>query len=259
MSPHKQSDQKPMSLGSMLEEITSGIPEELLFPALPLLKPGGLLSPPFFEFVMAIHPIIRDLSVEGADGELLTAALMQLRDLEEVRPGGKKRKDLDDTLRCVENTKRAFIRTFRWGVELPAGTIRAMEMGAARIKQLIKRWDNKEDKWGRSPQTRIVIALMAHCKERTEVLQDPKLAELVSAAYKAAGSKRGCKAGSLRKLWERNSDLRKDWRSVLKRARKVHAPSKRRLLGIGPQDGFRPPEGHKSAVLGLQSHPKDVN
>src|SRR5438874_3021401 len=85
--------------------------------------------------------LIQKLSAEGLDGKLLIAAFMQLRDLEELRPGGRKRQKLSDALQWVEGAKRQLIRLFRTGVDLHAGTIRALEISAAQIRRLQKPWE----------------------------------------------------------------------------------------------------------------------
>jgi hypothetical protein len=218
--------EKPMSYAGLLNEL--------------------MLSP--------VESTIRNLCKEGVDREILLAALKRLSDLEELRPGGRRQKDLKDTLDCVIDTKRALIRTFRPSAGLHT-MIQALEPIAARIRQDLEPWDRKHGKRGRgrSPQTPILVALMSYFLKVTKSLHDEELAELASGFYKMAGSDKEYKEGSLRKLWQLNSDLHENWRSILKLhppvLGKAHAPGRR----------FKPSKTSAKRVLGPQSRPKYVN
>ena len=224
---------------------------------------------PLLTLVRTTDPLIRNLAVWGVDGKVLWATLMRLYDLEALRPGGRKRKNLKDTLRCIEDAKRAWIRTF--GPLVDTETIRTLEASAARIRLALQPWDRKEGKRkrGRSPQTRILVALMAYLLEVTgskcweSGSKCWELSELVTASYRAAGSRGNCSQESLRKLWEYNPDLRKNWQSVLKGAWKLHPPLLGRVhvprLRRAPGSGlgrFKPP---KTRELRVSDRPKYLN
>jgi hypothetical protein len=208
----------------------------------------------FMMFIMdtkGANPLLRNLS--GVDKSRLVDALLQLRDLEMLEPG-KKRRDLKEIQGYVENAKRGLIRVFRPSADLHTMT-RALEAIAVRMRRDLKPWDEKGGKRGRghSPQTRILVALMAYFLKKTRNPHYAELSELVTACYRVAGSHRNCSGESLRKLWERNSSLRRNCESVLAAAHKVHAPvlwrkgHAPRSLGSGP-GRFESPQASKSRV-----------
>ena len=109
----------------LLEEIMSSKSESLL------------------KFMKSISPLVRNLCAKGVNEEVVRAALIRLRDLEALRPGGGKRQNLEDTLEGVESTKRALIRTFRQDENPHRETIRALETSAERIRQTLEPWNEK--------------------------------------------------------------------------------------------------------------------
>src|SRR5436853_1317147 len=159
----------------------------------------GLMPLTLLEFMGMAKSVIQELqklSPRKLDEELLIKALLQLCDLEKISPRGE-RKNLENALKRVEGAREALLRlSSDGGDHSHRGTILALASSVVRIKQLRKPWDKTEGKWAHSPQTRILVALMAYCQERTGSLHDVELAKLASAAYKAAGGNKGCKAES---------------------------------------------------------------
>jgi hypothetical protein len=262
MSAHKLDDQQFYGAANIV--LSSNLAEEMFL--------GGefdrLLdearSGPLLTFWKRTDPVLETLSAQGVDSRVMWRALLRLRVLEELRPRGTRR-NLKGALRRVEKAKGALIKTFRMSADLRT-MIRSQEAIAARIRQALEPWDRKEGKRGRgrSPQTRILVALIAYVLKVTGSKHYRELSELITACYRAAGSRISYSeksleklSESLRKLWDYNPDLRKDWKSVLRGAWELHPP----ILGKvhAPGKRFKPPKTAVKRALGLQSRPKYVN
>ncbi len=255
MPPHKLNDRK--GYAGLLPDI---MPDASGRPPLGRMSRGemlnNLLKSPLLAFIESTGPVLRNLSKEGVDRDILRSALLQLCDLEKLRPG-ERRKNLREVCRCAVNLKRALTRTFRAGEDSHTAMIRALETYVAQIRPILKPWDEREGKWGRSPETRILVALMAYVRHATKGGRHYKeLSALALAAYKLAGSSRkDCAAGSLARLWRRNRDLHEDWQSVLKEAQKLH----RRVQVLRPRSGPERPKTSKTPKLRASGRLNYVN
>ena len=205
-----------------------------------------------------------EFCVGGINGEVLARILTRLSYMESSRTRQNKRRELEKILRRVLDLKEELTRTFSTPINPHLGTIQGLQTSAEWISDDLTWWNKGRAKRGLDPKTPVLVSLMAYVRHVTGDAHYRELSELVSAAYGISGSGRDCSDESLKMLWERNSDLRKNWKAVLGLSsrpsrRKTHAPSRRRLLGSGPQGGFRPPEGTVKPVLGLQIPRKDIN
>jgi hypothetical protein len=196
---------------------------------------------------------------DGINREVLARILTRLSYMEGSRTRQNKRRELEKILRRVLDLKEELTRTFSTPINPHLGTIQELQTSAEWIGDDLTWWNKGRAKRGLDPKTPVLVSLMAYVRHATGDAHYRELSELVSAAYGISGSGRDCSDESLKMLWERNPDSRKNWKAVLGLSsrptgrQKTHAPSRRRPLGSGPRSGFRPPEEHKSAVLGRKT------
>jgi hypothetical protein len=197
---------------------------------------------------------------DGMNREVLASILTRLSYMEGSRTHRNKRRELEKTLDCISDLKEALTSSTPTNPHFR--TIQELAASAEWIADDLVGWNKGRAKRGVDPKTPVLVALMAYVRHATHDAHYTELSELVSAAYGISGSSRDCSEESLKMLWERNPRFRKNWQATLGLSprptsrQKTHAPSKRRPLGIVPQGGFKPPEEHKSAVLGVKRLPE---
>lgn len=177
-----------------------------------------------------LQPTLWSLESEGLNLDVFACGVLRLVEMERSRlqPHGdrNRRRNLKKTLECLTEAER-HLDHGRLGLSPHSETLHYLRQSRKLIESDLNMWTTMSKGRGPTPETRILVALIACVREQTGKLHWDELRKLVSDAYRAAKVNRSCTLGQMKQLWKQ-SELRKNWRLT--------------LLGI-------PPPPHRKSVL----------
>jgi hypothetical protein len=172
-------------------------------------------------------PLLFQLESESLNLDVLANAIGRLV-LWKLRPYGRnRRRNLETTLGSL---KEAHKRLDPGGLGLSPHfqTLQHLRKSCELIESELVTWTTKSKSRGPTPETRIVVALLAYVREKTKKPHWNDLAKLISRAYEAENIAK-CTVGQLKQLWKSHRSLRQQWQVVLG----VKSPQK-----VSPFDAF---------------------
>ncbi len=164
-----------------------------------------------------LHSMLLRLHAEGLNLDIFAGGVLRLVNMEKSRrqPHGERnrRRYLKKTLECVKELEK---RLHSGGLDLNphSKTVDYLQQSRRVIESDLNMWTTENTGRGPTPETRILVALIACVREQTGKPHWNELHRLVSGSYRAAGVRRICTLGMMKQLWKR-PDLRKNWRLTL--------------------------------------------
>ena len=164
-----------------------------------------------------LKPTLWRLESEGLNLDVFARGVLRLVQMERSRsqPHGdrNRRRNLEKTLECLTEVQK---RLDHGGIGLSphSEALHYLRQSRKLIESDLNMWTTTSKRRGPTPETRILVALIACVREQTGNPHWIELHKLFSGAYRAAKVNRSCTLGQMKQLWKKR-EWRKNWRETL--------------------------------------------
>ena len=160
---------------------------------------------------------LRDM---GLDLNIFVPGIVRLIEMErsKLKPGGRqnRRRSLLRTVECLKEAEKCLDHGFP-GLSPHWQTLVHVQRSRKEAEFELRNWETVKGRRGPTPETRIIVALLACLCEQTGKLRWKDFSELISKAYRAALLPQRYSTEALKQLWKNHGDRKGDWRALLVR------------------------------------------